>query len=327
MNLNTKIRPLFMILFFLMYYHLGNAQETTRQLSIVKEGYYTWTNEIPDSAEDIDLGGIYILRRLPASRMYCDNLSSMIHQFAPDSTFRQWPVTPIPVMYGSHTSSGVSFDSLARATGNSINLNTGRNLLVEGGVTDYGIVFQYVAGDSSWLEKELYPDGTPKLATINIAQSAYNPGPLINRLFAAALGFHWSLDNTSISGGAPDFSARDFQSLNTFFGHPVLYDLRPSVSDTSRGDAEDPHMVLSAPSTATTNEQVIFVMRLRALTTPALLSMRGTLIFQACLTLTPSPQPQPLPLRIRMQNHPTRPSWWLAQTPTTTMPARLRQSS
>ena len=225
-------------------------QGNTLQIRDPAGNFYTWTKEFPDTVPPLDTIGVF--QKLPSGGFYSDNLSSIVEQLAPDSMFKRWTATPVPTFYGTNVSSGVPFDSIARALGDDINLNTGRQIISEAPVTAYGILFQYVDGDSSWADLQYDAGGYPELATLNVAKNAYDPSTVIGRLFARALGFSWTVDNTSVSGGA-SFSPLDWQSLNALFGHPAGYDLRPSASDTSRGDTEKPEMGLSGPATVTTN--------------------------------------------------------------------------
>ena len=92
---------------------------------------------------------------------------------------------------------------------------------------------------------------------MSIQKDLYDPASTIEGLFAAALGFNWSLDQSSISGNGRAFSPIDYQMLRTWFSHPAGYDFKSSWSDSSRGDVEKPSMVLTAPVSATTNTPVI----------------------------------------------------------------------
>ncbi|MBN2567176.1 hypothetical protein JXB02_03785 [Candidatus Woesearchaeota archaeon] len=214
--------------------------------------FYTWEKLFPDTLMLPDTIGIF--EKKPSSGAYPDNLASIVDQLAPDTSFARWNSTPVPVFYGSNVSSGVPFDSIGRAFGEGINAGTGRGIVAEGAVSDYGIIFQYA--DSSSISIARNPDGSPQLAVVTVQKDLYDPAAAIARLYAAALGFRWSLDRTSVSGGASAFSPLDVQSLATFFAHPFGYDLRPSWGDSARGDVEKPTMALDAPAQATANAPV-----------------------------------------------------------------------
>lgn len=231
-------------------------QDSTSHVLQLKDpsgNFYTWTQAFPDSV--IDFGEIGIFPKLPASDAYPDNLATIVDQLAArDTAVVRWKTLPIPVSYGGNTSSGVSFDSLAREIGMDINAGTGLDIVAESGVAGYGILFQYA--DSSTIDIQKNPDGSPQLATVTIRKDLYDPEPAIAGLFAAALGFSWSLDPSSVSGNGAAFSSIDYQTLATWFSHPFGYDLGPSWSDSSRGDTEKPHMALSAPNEVTAGTAV-----------------------------------------------------------------------
>ncbi len=101
----------------------NSKQDDTEHVLQLKDPsglFYTWTKAIPDTVSQF--GEIGIFSKMPSSDAYPDNLAAIVNQLAgADSTNNRWNTTPIPVFYGSNTSSGVSFDSLARVIGQDIN--------------------------------------------------------------------------------------------------------------------------------------------------------------------------------------------------------------
>jgi len=202
-----------------------------------------------------------MFEKLPSTKFYSDNINEVLGKFGfeSDSTFKQWTV-PVPTSYGTNVSSGVEFADIFRSVALDVNTNIGRNITEEVGVGSYGINVVYISNDSlPSIDKQFNADGTPQLFTLNVPQDVYNPDQVITQLFAEALGFQPTIDNTSISGGANGFSANDFVLLNTLYGHPVGYSLAESATDPDRGDTQSPTISTTPSSTnPTTNQQVTF---------------------------------------------------------------------